>query len=110
MTFRHLATVVEMVDWSPQVGLDVAGVVGVDAAVVKGCKGLEELMDEAVGGWPIKGKTALLGGGVKGGCTGEYRGGVPGGGPGGDCAGRRGGGPGGGPGGSPTGSPNLWGG
>lgn len=58
MTFRHLATVVEMVDWSSFPGLDVAGVDGgVTAAVVKGCEGLEELGGRAAGGWPIIGKT-----------------------------------------------------
>lgn len=49
MTFRHLATVVEMADWSSLEGLKVAGVDdgGVTAAVVKGCEGLEALGDGA---------------------------------------------------------------
>lgn len=60
MTFRHLNTVVEMVDWLLFAGLDVAGVDGGGdtAAVVEGCKGIEELRGGAAGGWPIKGKTA----------------------------------------------------
>lgn len=62
MTFRHLATVVEMDDWSLLAGLDVAGTddggICVTTAVVKGCGGLEESGDGAVGGWPIKGKIA----------------------------------------------------
>lgn len=108
MTFRHLATVVEMVDSLSFEGLDAAGVDdggggGGDtpAAVVKGCKGLEDLRGGAAGGWPAKEKAVWLEGGAKGGCPRGRRGGGPGGGPGG-CPGRRGGGPGGGPAGSPT--------
>lgn len=62
MTFRHLATVVEMVAWSLLVGLDVAGVVdggvGVTTAVVTDCKGLQEIRGKDAAGWPIKGRTA----------------------------------------------------
>lgn len=43
MTFRHLATVVEMADCSSLDGLVDDGGVGVTVAVVKGCKGLLEL-------------------------------------------------------------------
>jgi len=56
MTFRHLATVVEMVDWLTLTGLNVAGVVGGGDTVIKGCNGLEELRGGAAEGWPIKGK------------------------------------------------------
>ena len=59
MTFRHLATVVEMEDCSVLAGLDAAGVDGgvcVNVAGVKGCRGLEESCDES--GWPMKGRTA----------------------------------------------------
>lgn len=59
MTFRHLATVVEMVVWLPFAGLDVVGVDdgGDAAAVVKGCKAVGELRGGATGGFPIRGKT-----------------------------------------------------
>lgn len=57
MTFRHLATVVEMVGWLTFAGLDAVGVDGGgDTAAV--IKGLEELRGGAAGGWPIKGKNA----------------------------------------------------
>lgn len=44
ITFKHLATVVEMADWSLLVILDVADVDegGVTMAVVEGCTELEE--------------------------------------------------------------------
>lgn len=61
MTFRHLATVVEMADWSLPAELDAAGVDGgvcVTVAVVKGCRGLEESGDGTMRGWSIKGRTA----------------------------------------------------
>lgn len=59
MTFKHLATVVEIVDSLSLAALDVAGVDGGGdtAAVVEGCRGLEELWGGGAGGWPIKGKT-----------------------------------------------------
>ena len=78
MTCRHLATVVEMVDLSLLVGLDVVSIDGVAAAVVKG---LPELTSGAAEAWPIKGRTAAAA--VKGDCPGERWGGGPGGGPGG---------------------------
>lgn len=56
MTFRHLATVVEMVAWLLLAGHDVAGVDdiadggGDTVVVVKGCTGLVELRSGASGG------------------------------------------------------------
>ena len=50
MTFRHLATVVEMADWSSLEGFDVAGVDGITEAVVKVCEGLEAPGGGATGG------------------------------------------------------------
>lgn len=52
MTFKHLATVVEMVGWF---SLDGGG--GDKATVIIGCKGLEGLRGGTAGGWPMIGKT-----------------------------------------------------
>lgn len=60
MTFRHLATVVEMADCSSLEGLKVCGVdggIGDKVAAVRGGKGLLELVGAGAAGWPMKGRT-----------------------------------------------------
>lgn len=60
MTFRHLATVVEIADWSPVEGVNVAGVNAgsVTEVVVNVDSGLEAAGGGATEGWPMKGKPA----------------------------------------------------
>lgn len=59
MTFRHLATVVEIAEWSVLAGLEDVSVDdgGSATVVVKGCVGLVVPRGGAVSGTSIKGKT-----------------------------------------------------